>query len=142
MFARSTQPVDDGGALLGLQRRGGLRFHVGGLSAFNGLGHAHYLPLAGERGNPSLGAGSHAARYAFAPERMQAAELNVATASAKRELPRQRISATVMTVRAVERVRKIALENGNRERRSTLAKLMRFDSARLGSGSRFVLLTL
>jgi hypothetical protein len=47
-FARPTQPVHANGLILGLQRLAGARFHVGGVSALNRLGHAHYLPLGGE----------------------------------------------------------------------------------------------
>jgi hypothetical protein len=48
VFARPTQPVQADGVILGLQRLAGARFHVGGVSALNRLGHAHYLPLGGE----------------------------------------------------------------------------------------------
>lgn len=48
LFARPPQPVDADGLILGLQRLAGAPFHVGGLSALNRLGHAHYLPLGGE----------------------------------------------------------------------------------------------
>jgi transcriptional regulator with AbiEi antitoxin domain of type IV toxin-antitoxin system len=48
VFARSTQPLDADGVLLGLQRLAGAPFHLGGVSALNRLGHAHYLPLGGE----------------------------------------------------------------------------------------------
>lgn len=47
-FVRPTQPIDADGVLLGLQQLAGAGFHVGGVSAFNRLGHAHYLPLGGE----------------------------------------------------------------------------------------------
>jgi hypothetical protein len=36
------------GAVLGLQKLAELPFHVGGLSALNLLGYAHYLPIGGE----------------------------------------------------------------------------------------------
>jgi len=48
VFARPAQPVDADGLILGLQRLAGAQFHVGGVSALNRLGHAHYLPLGGE----------------------------------------------------------------------------------------------
>jgi len=48
VFARPTHPVDADGVILGLQRLADARFHVGGISALNRLGHAQYLPLAGE----------------------------------------------------------------------------------------------
>jgi Transcriptional regulator, AbiEi antitoxin, Type IV TA system/Transcriptional regulator, AbiEi antitoxin N-terminal domain len=47
-FARPGTSVDADGVVLGLQRLPGAQFHVGGVSALNRLGHAHYLPLAGE----------------------------------------------------------------------------------------------
>lgn len=47
-FARSAQPLDSDGVLLGLQRLAGAPFHLGGVSALNRLGHAHYLPLGGQ----------------------------------------------------------------------------------------------
>ena len=37
------------GAVLGLQKLGELPFHVGGLSALNQSGYAHYLPMGGEK---------------------------------------------------------------------------------------------
>jgi hypothetical protein len=48
VFARPTQPVAAEGLILGLQRLAGAAFHVGGVSALNRLGHAHYLPLGRE----------------------------------------------------------------------------------------------
>jgi len=36
-------------AVLGLQKLTELPFHVGGLSALNILGYAHYLPIGGEK---------------------------------------------------------------------------------------------
>lgn len=48
VFARPSSPVPWEGVLLGLQRLAGLPVHVGGISAFNRLGFAHYLPLGGE----------------------------------------------------------------------------------------------
>jgi hypothetical protein len=48
VFARLAQPLDSDGVLLGLQRLAGAPFHLGGVSALNRLGHAHYLPLGGE----------------------------------------------------------------------------------------------
>jgi hypothetical protein len=47
-FARPTQDVDVDGIILGLQRLAAAPFHLGGVSALNRLGHAHYLPLRGE----------------------------------------------------------------------------------------------
>lgn len=48
VFGRPTQPVAAEGLILGLQRLAGAEFHVGGISALNRLGHAHYLPLGRE----------------------------------------------------------------------------------------------
>lgn len=48
VYARPTAPVNWEGALLGLQRLAGEPFHVGGISALNRQGFAHYLPLGGE----------------------------------------------------------------------------------------------
>jgi len=48
VFARPAQPVDLDGVILGMQRLADAPFHLGGISAFNRLGHAHYLPLGGE----------------------------------------------------------------------------------------------
>ena len=48
VFARPTQPVDPNGIVLGLQYLAGAEFHLGGLSALNRQGHAHYLPLGYE----------------------------------------------------------------------------------------------
>ena len=48
VFARPTQPVDPHGIVLGIQHLAGAPFHLGGLSALNRLGHAHYLPLGYE----------------------------------------------------------------------------------------------
>lgn len=48
VFARPTHPVNANGVILGLQRLAGATFHVGGISALNRLGYAHYLPLGGE----------------------------------------------------------------------------------------------
>jgi len=48
VFTRPTQPLDSDGVLLGLQRLAGAPIHLGGVSALNRLGHAHYLPLGGE----------------------------------------------------------------------------------------------
>ncbi len=47
-YARPSHPVGWEGVLLGLQRLGGVSCHVGGLSALNRQGMAHYLPLGGE----------------------------------------------------------------------------------------------
>ena len=47
-YARAGQPVGWEGVLLGLQRLGGVSCHVGGLSALNRQGAAHFLPLGGE----------------------------------------------------------------------------------------------
>jgi hypothetical protein len=49
VFARPAQLVDADGVILGLQRLAHAPFHVGGVSAFNRLGYAHYLPLGGEQ---------------------------------------------------------------------------------------------
>lgn len=48
-YARSGQPVGWEGVLLGLQRLGNAACHVGGLSALNRQGLAHFLPLGGEQ---------------------------------------------------------------------------------------------
>jgi hypothetical protein len=48
VFVRPTQPVDPDGIILGMQRLAGAPFHLGGLSALNRQGHAHYLPLGFE----------------------------------------------------------------------------------------------
>lgn len=48
VYARPTAPVDWQGVVLGLQRLARKRVHVGGLSALNVQGLAHYLPLGGE----------------------------------------------------------------------------------------------
>jgi hypothetical protein len=47
-FARPGTLVDAESVILGLQRLANAQFHVGGVSALNRLGHAHYLQLAGE----------------------------------------------------------------------------------------------
>lgn len=48
-YARSGQAVGWEGVLLGLHRLAGLPCHVGGLSALNRQGLAHFLPLGGEQ---------------------------------------------------------------------------------------------
>ena len=48
VYARPSSPVHWDGVILGLQRLAGVPFHVGGISALNRLGFAHYLPLGGE----------------------------------------------------------------------------------------------
>jgi hypothetical protein len=47
-YARSGHPVGWEGVLLGLHQLQGVPCHVGGLSALNRQGMAHYLPLGGE----------------------------------------------------------------------------------------------
>ena len=47
-YARPAAPVNWQGVVVGLQRFAGLPVHVGGLSAMNLQGMAHYLPLGGE----------------------------------------------------------------------------------------------
>lgn len=49
VFARPQVEVTWAGLVLGMQRFTGLSFHVGGVSALNRQGYAHYLPLAGEK---------------------------------------------------------------------------------------------
>lgn len=49
VYAKPSSPVLWEGVLLGLQRLAELPFHVGGISALNRLGFAHYLPLGGEQ---------------------------------------------------------------------------------------------
>jgi hypothetical protein len=49
VYARAGQPVGWEGVLLGLQRLGSMPCHVGGLSALNRQGAAHFLPLGGEQ---------------------------------------------------------------------------------------------
>ena len=49
VYARAGQPVGWEGVLLGLQRLGNMPCHVGGLSALNRQGAAHFLPLGGEQ---------------------------------------------------------------------------------------------
>ena len=48
VYARPQGPVTWKGVVLGMQRLAGLPFHVGGVSALNRQGFAHYLPLGGE----------------------------------------------------------------------------------------------
>ncbi|MBA3027365.1 MAG: hypothetical protein FP816_00910 [Desulfobacteraceae bacterium] len=48
-YARPGHPVGWEGVLLGLHRLQGVSCHVGGLSALNRQGMAHYLPLSGEQ---------------------------------------------------------------------------------------------
>lgn len=47
-YARAHGTVTWEGVVLGMQRLAGLRFHLGGVSALNRQGSAHYLPLGGE----------------------------------------------------------------------------------------------
>jgi len=47
-YAREGQPVGWEGVLLGLHRLGNMQCHVGGLTALNRQGAAHFLPLGGE----------------------------------------------------------------------------------------------
>ncbi len=49
VYARPHGAVTWEGVVLGMQRLAGLQFHVGGVSALNRQGFAHYLPLGGER---------------------------------------------------------------------------------------------
>jgi Transcriptional regulator, AbiEi antitoxin, Type IV TA system/Transcriptional regulator, AbiEi antitoxin N-terminal domain len=58
VFARPTQPLDADAVLMGLQRLANAPFHIGGVSALNRLGHAHYLPLGGEADVHLWGQGS------------------------------------------------------------------------------------
>lgn len=48
-YIRPASILEWQGAVLGLQKLAGLPFHVGGLSALNILGYAHYLPVGGEK---------------------------------------------------------------------------------------------
>lgn len=48
VYARPAQPVAWQGVVLGLQRLGGCPVHLGGVTALNLQGYAHYLPLGGE----------------------------------------------------------------------------------------------
>jgi len=48
VYARAQGAVTWEGMVLGMQRLAGLPFHVGGVSALNRQGFAHYLPLGGE----------------------------------------------------------------------------------------------
>ena len=48
VYARAQGVVTWEGVVLGMQRLAGLPFHVGGVSALNRQGFAHYLPLGGE----------------------------------------------------------------------------------------------
>lgn len=45
VYSRPGQPVAWEGVMLGLQRLGGFQLHLGGVSALNRQGLAHYLPL-------------------------------------------------------------------------------------------------
>lgn len=49
VYARPQADVAWQGLVLGMQRLAALPFHVGGISALNLQGYAHYLPLAGEK---------------------------------------------------------------------------------------------
>jgi hypothetical protein len=48
VYARPQGSVTWEGVVLGMQRLASLQFHVGGVSALNRQGFAHYLPLGGE----------------------------------------------------------------------------------------------
>jgi hypothetical protein len=48
-YIRPASILEWQGAVLGLQKLAELPFHVGGLSALNLLGYAHYLPIGGEK---------------------------------------------------------------------------------------------
>ena len=48
VYARPEGSVTWEGVVLGMQRLADLQFHVGGVSALNRQGFAHYLPLGGE----------------------------------------------------------------------------------------------
>jgi len=48
VYARAQGTVTWEGVVLGMQRLADLKFHVGGVSALNRQGFAHYLPLGGE----------------------------------------------------------------------------------------------
>ena len=48
-YIRPASILEWQGAVLGLQKLSELPFHVGGLSALNILGYAHYLPIGGEK---------------------------------------------------------------------------------------------
>jgi len=48
VYARPQVDVHWEGVVLGMQRLAGMAFHVGGISALNRQGFAHYLPLGGE----------------------------------------------------------------------------------------------
>ncbi len=48
VYARPTATVNWEGVVLGMQQLEKLPFHVGGISALNRQGYAHYLPLKGE----------------------------------------------------------------------------------------------
>ena len=48
VYARPQGTVTWEGVVLGMQQLAGLPFHVGGVSALNRQGFAHYLPLGGE----------------------------------------------------------------------------------------------
>jgi len=51
-YARPGQPAGLEGLLLGLQRLAGVAWHVGGISALNRKGLAHFLPLGGKQRKP------------------------------------------------------------------------------------------
>lgn len=48
VYARPSYPVTWEGVILGLQRLGGFQLHLGGVSALNRQGLAHYLSLSGD----------------------------------------------------------------------------------------------
>lgn len=49
VYAQPTVSVNWQGLVLGMQRLAELPFHVGGISALNLQGYAHYLPMGGEK---------------------------------------------------------------------------------------------
>ena len=57
VYARTQGTVTWEGVVLGMQRLAGLPFHVGGVSALNRQGFAHYLPLGGENTSHLWGRG-------------------------------------------------------------------------------------
>ncbi|MFN2411287.1 MAG: AbiEi antitoxin N-terminal domain-containing protein, partial [Halomonas sp.] len=48
VYSRPGHPVTWEGVILGLQRLGGFQLHLGGVSALNRQGLAHYLSLGGD----------------------------------------------------------------------------------------------
>lgn len=49
VYAQAGKPIEWEGVLLGLQRLGNVSCHLGGLTALNRQGAAHFLPLGGEQ---------------------------------------------------------------------------------------------